>query len=370
MRVVLVCPYAWEAAGGVQVHVKNLAARLLERGHDATVLAPTLAPPSEPWVRSVGRPLRVSYQGTVAPIAPLSYRRTRAALDALRPDVVHVHEPLTPSASMFATLAAKAPVVATVHAYLDRSVVMELAAPILRRVWRRVTLGIAVSQAAASFLRRALPEAALEIVPNGVDVGAFTRAEPLKDLPQGRRILWVNRLDAQKGFPIALAAFTKVLAEVPDAEFVVVGEGKDREALALLTESARERLDMRGAQPNERVPSYLAACEVFVSPAVGQESFGIALVEAMAAGLPVVATDIPGYREVVSDGVEGLLVPPRDPEALAAGLVRVLTETGLAARLGEAGRERARTFDWPIVVDRLEELYGRAIESAGYHRQR
>ena len=369
MRIALVCPYAWEAAGGVQVHVKNLATRLRDRGHEATVLAPTTGVPSEPWVRSVGRPVRVSYQGTVAPIAPLSFRRTRAALDALRPEVVHVHEPLTPSASMFATLAAKAPVVATVHAYLDRSVVMELAAPVLRRVWRRVTLGIAVSQAAASFLRRALPEAALEIVPNGVDVGAFAGAEPL-ELPEGRRILWVNRLDAQKGFPVALAAFTKVLADVPEAVLVVVGEGKDRESLALLTESARARVDMRGAEPNERIPSYLAACEVFVSPAVGQESFGIALVEAMAAGVPVVATDIPGYREVVSDGVEGLMVPPRDPEALAAGLVRVLTGPQLAARLGEAGRERARTFDWSIVVDRLEELYGRAIESAGYDRQR
>ncbi|MBA3362818.1 MAG: glycosyltransferase family 4 protein, partial [Actinobacteria bacterium] len=156
----------------------------------------------------------------------------------------------------------------------------------------------------------------------------------------------------------------------PDAVLVVVGDGKDREALALLTESARVRVDMHGAQPNERVPSFLAASEVFVSPAVGQESFGIALVEAMAAGLPVVATDIPGYREVVSDGVEGLLVPPRDPEALAAGLVRVLREPKLAARLGEAGRTHARTFDWPIVVDRLEELYGRAVETAGYHRQR
>jgi phosphatidylinositol alpha-mannosyltransferase len=363
VRIALVCPYAWEASGGVQVHIENLATRLLERGHEATVLAPTTAAPSEPWVRSVGRPFRVSYRGTVAPIAPLSFRRTRAELDSFRPDVVHVHEPLTPSASMFATLAAKAPVVATVHAYLDRSIAMELAAPVLRRVWRRVSLGIAVSQAAASFLRRALPAASLEIVPNGVDVGAFAGAQPLGDLPEGRRILWVNRLDAQKGFPVALAAFSKVLAQVPDAVLVVVGEGKDREALGLLTDSARARVDMRGAQPNERVPSYLAASELFVSPAVGQESFGIALVEAMAAGLPVVATDIPGYREVVSDGVEGLLVPPRDPEALAAGLVRALTEPGLAARLGEAGRERARTFDWPIVVDRLEELYLRAIGS-------
>ncbi len=157
MRIALVCPYAWQASGGVQVHVKHLAVRLRDRGHETVVLAPTIAPPREPWVRSVGRPIRVPYRGTVAPIAPLSYRRTRGALTEFRPDVVHVHEPLTPSASMFAALASSAPVVATVHAYLDRSVAMELAAPLLRRVWKRVAVGVAVSEAAASFLRRALP---------------------------------------------------------------------------------------------------------------------------------------------------------------------------------------------------------------------
>jgi phosphatidylinositol alpha-mannosyltransferase len=370
VRIALVCPYAWEASGGVQVHVGNLARRLRARGHDAIVLAPTSSVPVDPWVRSVGRPRRVSYRGTVAPIAPLAYRRTRAVLASIRPDVVHVHEPLTPSASMFATLAATAPVVATVHAYLDRSRAMELAAPVLRRIWKRVRIGVAVSEAAASFLRRALPDAALEIVPNGVDVEAFAGAEPVSDLPEGRRIAWAHRLDPQKGFFVAVAAFAKVLADVPDAVLVVVGDGRDREALALLTPSARERVHLLGALPNERLPAIHAACDVFVASAVGQESFGIALVEAMATGLPVVATDIPGYREVVSDGVEGLLVPPRDPEALAAGLVRVLREPELAARLGGAGRDRARTFDWSFVVDRLEELYGRAIEGPGYDRPR
>ena len=370
MRIALVCPYDWQAAGGVQVHVRSLGTRLRDRDHDVTVLAPTTTAPSEPWVRSIGTPIRVPYRGTVAPIAPLAYRRTRAVLAEVRPDVVHVHEPLTPSASMFAALADVAPVVATVHAYLDRSIAQELAAPILRRVWGHVTVGVAVSDAAASFLRRAVPDAVLEIVPNGVDVSAFAAAEPRTDLPDGRRILWVNRLDAQKGFPVALAAFSKVLVEVPDATFVVVGEGKDRESLGLLTEQAFARVTMRGSVKNVGVPAYHAACEVFVASAVGQESFGIAVVEAMAAGVPVVASDIPGYREVLTDGVEGLLVPPRDPEALSAGLVRILREPELARRLGEAGRERARTFDWPIVVDRLEELYGRAIEAAGYDRSR
>jgi phosphatidylinositol alpha-mannosyltransferase len=370
VRIALVCPYDWRAAGGVQVHVRSLAARLRDREHEVTVLTPTTAPPSEPWVRSIGRPIRVPYRGTVAPIAPLAFRRTRAVLGEVRPDVVHVHEPLTPSASMFAALADAAPVVATVHAYLDRSIAMEVAGPILRRVWRHVTVGVAVSDAAASFLRRVVPDAALEIVPNGVDVSAFSSAEPRTDLSGGRRILWVNRLDAQKGFPVALAAFSKVLVEIPDATFIVVGEGKDRESLRLLTEQAFARVDMRGAIENVEVPAYHTGCEVFVASAVGQESFGIAVVEAMAAGIPVVASDIPGYREVLTDGVEGLLVPPRDPEALAAGLVRILREPELAARLGEAGRARARAFDWPIVVDRLEELYGRAIEAAGYDRSR
>jgi phosphatidylinositol alpha-mannosyltransferase len=370
VRVALVCPYAWEAPGGVQVHVRSLATKLRDREHEVTVLAPTMRRPTEPWVRSVGRPLRVPYRGTVAPIAPLSYRRTRDALRAFRPDVVHVHEPLTPSASMFATIAARVPVVATVHAYLDRSLVMELSAPVLRRIWRRVILGIAVSEAAASFLRRTLPEAELEIVPNGVDVDAFARATPRGDLPEGRRILWVNRLDAQKGFPVTLAAFSKVVAEVPEAVLVVVGDGKDRDSLGLLTASVLARVDMRGAEPNAAVPGYQAASDAFVASASGQESFGIVLVEAMAAGVPVVATDIPGYREVITDGVDGLLVPPRDPEAVAAGLVRLLTDPERAARLGGAARARARAFDWPVVVDRLEALYARAIERAGYDRSR
>ena len=363
MRIVLVCPYAWEAAGGVQVHVHRLAVRLRARGHDVTVLTPGVAGPTGPWVRIVGRPFRVPYRGTVAPIAPQAYLGTSRALAQLSPDVVHVHEPLAPSVSMYATLASRAPVVATVHAYLDRSRAMELAAPVLRRVWGRVTEGVAVSETAARFLRRALPEADVEIVPNGVDVEAWAAPDRVaEDLPAGRRIVWAHRLDPQKGFPVAVAAFAKVVTEVPEAVLVVAGDGADREALSLLSSPVRARVHLLGTVPNDQLPPIHAAGEVFVAPATGQESFGVALVEAMAAGLPIVASDIPGYREVVTHGVHGLLVPPRDPEALAAALVRVLTEPGLAARLGDAGRARAREFDWSIVVDRLEELYRRAVD--------
>jgi phosphatidylinositol alpha-mannosyltransferase len=371
VRIALVCPYAWEAAGGVQMHVRQLAAWLRERGHDVRVLAPGAAESTEPWVRIVGRPVRVPYRGTVAPIAPQAYLGTSRALAELSPDVVHVHEPLAPSVSMYATLASRAPVVATVHAYLDRSRAMELAAPVLRRVWARVAEGVAVSETAARFLRRALPDADVEIVPNGVDVEAWAAPDRVaEDLPAGRRIVWAHRLDPQKGFPVAVTAFAKVVAEIPEAFLIVAGDGADREALGLLSSPVRARVHLLGTVPNEQLPPIHAAGEVFVAPATGQESFGVALVEAMAAGLPVVASDIPGYREVVTHGVHGLLVPPRDPEALAAALVRVLTEADLAERLGEGGRARAREFDWPTVVDRLEQIYRRAIERPRRPRRR
>jgi phosphatidylinositol alpha-mannosyltransferase len=371
VRIAVVCPYAWEAAGGVQVHVRNLAMRLRDREHDVAVLSAGWAAPREPWVRIVGRPVRVPYRGTVAPIAPLAYRRTRDVLASFDPDLVHVHEPLAPSVSMYATLTSPSPVVATVHAYLDRSRAMERAAPVLRRVWADVAVGVAVSEAAARFLRRALGGVDLEIVPNGVDVAAWSQpARVADDLPAGRRIVWAHRLDPQKGFPVAVAAFAKVVDAVPEAVLIVAGEGADREALDLLTPSVRERVHLLGTVRNDELPAIHAAGDAFVAAAVGQESFGVVLLEAMAAGLPVVATDIPGFREVVTQGLHGLLVPPRDPEALAAGLVRVLTEPGLPERLGEAGREHAREYDWAIVVERLEELYERALQRPRRQRRR
>ncbi len=361
MRIALACPYDWAAPGGVQVHVRQLAGVLRGRGHEAIVLAPASARPPEPWVRPVGRPVRVAYAGTVAPICPWpgSFRRVRAELAAFGPDVVHVHEPFTPSTSMFAALASPAPVVATFHAFLSRSRLLRAAAPALRPVWERLRARIAVSEAAARFVSGPF-RGPLEVVPNGVDVERFAGAEPASGLPAGRRVLWVGRLDRQKGFPVAVRAWAEIARRAPDAWFVVVGEGRDLVALHELPEEAARRVLALGTVRHEDLPPFHAASHVFVSAATGQESFGIVLVEAMAAGLPVVCTDIPGYREVVRDGVEGILVPPGDAGALAGALLRVLGDPGLARRLGEAGRVRARAYDWSVIVGRLEELYGRA----------
>lgn len=358
MNVVLVCPYAWDAPGGVQVHVRELAARLRARGHRVRALGPALGAVSEDGTDVVGRAVRVPYQGTVAPIcfSRRSFGRIRRAVAELRPDVVHVHEPLIPSASMLAVLGGAGPAVATFHAHAERSSLLDVAAPLVRPVWRRLEARIAVSEAAAAFVRTRLGNG-IAIIPNGVDVERFATGVPAGDLPPGRRILWVGRLDRQKGFPVAVRAFATLAAEDPDLWLVVAGEGRDRSAVDELDAAVRDRVVMLGSVAHERLPTYHAAADVFISPALGQESFGLVLVEAMAAGVPVVATDIAGYREVVRDGVDGLLVPPRDVAALASAVRRVLSDRNLAGSLRRGGRERAAGFDWDAVVDRIEEVY-------------
>jgi len=362
MRVALACPYAWDAPGGVQVHVRQLAERLRDRGHEVLVLTPAGSPPAEPYVHAVGRPIRIPYNGSVAPVAlgPGSVRRVREELRAFAPDVVHAHEPLAPSTAMFATLWAGAPVVGTFHAYADRAALFSAAAPILRPVWDRLAVRLAVSRAAAEFVELRFGGQLVRVVPNGADVDMFAKAEPA-DLPEGRRLLFVNRLDPRKGFPVMVDAFGAIVGEEPEAQLIVAGDGAERDAIERLAPPARNRVTMLGSVPHAELPPYHAASEVFCAPAVGRESFGIVLVEAMAAGLPVVASDIPGYREVVRDGVEGLLVPPRDPEDLADAVLTLLREPERASALGEAGRERARRYSWDAVVTELEAVYREVV---------
>jgi phosphatidylinositol alpha-mannosyltransferase len=310
--------------------------------------------------------LDVPYNASNAPIcfSARSWRRAHAALASFAPDVIHAHEPLTPSTSMFATLAAgSTPVVATFHSGADRSRLFDLASPALRRVAERLTIRVAVSEAAARFARNRVG-GVFEIVPNGADIGRFERAVPA-DLGPGRKVLFVGRLQERKGFPTTVRAFEILAARHRDLRLIVIGDGQDRVAVERLDAPTRARVTMLGALPNTVIPAYHAACDLYAGSSVGGESFGIVLVEAMAAGLPVVASDIPGYREVVRDGVEGLLVPPRDPRALADAADAILSDPQVAARMAAAGRERARGYDWEVVVARLEDLYARAIGSGG-----
>ena len=363
MRIALTCPYAWDDPGGVQVHVKELAERLQGRGHETVVLAPVRRMAQEPWVVPVGRPVDIPYNASNAPIDPRPWSRgvIRGALAVFGPDVVHAHEPLAPSTSLWATLESRVPVVGTFHSGATRSRAFDLAAPLLRRVAGRLSLRIAVSERAASFAQERIG-GSFEIVPNGIDVERWSAAEP-RDLGPGTRLLFVGRLDERKGFPVAVEAFRRLAADRPELRLIVAGDGPQRDALEVLPPGLLERVTMLGHVPNTELPTVTAGCDLYLGPSTGGESFGIVLVEAMAAGLPVVASDTPGYDEVVTDGVDGLLVTPRDPSALAARIELLLEDHALSERLAAAGRERAASFDWSIVIRRLEDLYDRAIDA-------
>jgi len=174
-------------------------------------------------------------------------------------------------------------------------------------------------------------------------------------------MLFVGRLEPRKGLQVAIAAFARLAPQHPDLYLVVAGEGQERGELDRTPPEVRSRVIELGTVPHADLPRCHAAADVFVSPATGRGSFGIVLVEAMAAGLPVVASDIPGYREVVRAGVDGLLVPPGDPLALAEAVGTVLTDRDLARRLSAAARERADAFRWELVAERIESASRDAI---------
>ncbi len=363
MRVALVCPYAFDDPGGVQTHVRALAGHLMARGSEVVVIAPVRGSVPDPWFVPVGRPVDLRYNGSNAPIDPRPWerRRVRSALAAFGPHVVHVHEPLAPSTGLWAVLESRAPLVGTFHSGASSARLFDLASPILRRVARRLTVRIAVSETARRFAEPRIG-GPFVIVPNGVETDRFAAAEPA-DLGPGTKLLFVGRLDPRKGFAVAVGAFARLGAARPEVRLVVVGDGPERAALQALPADVRSRVTMMGTVPNVNLPPYEAACDVYLGPAIGGESFGVVLVEAMAAGIPVVASDVPGYDEVVRDGVDGLLVPPDDPAALATATARVLDDPGLARHLRAAGRERAATFDWSVIVERIEALYRRALEA-------
>jgi phosphatidylinositol alpha-mannosyltransferase len=341
--------------------VRELGEEMLRLGHQVLGLAPIRGSAAEPWVLRIGRPIDLTYNASNAPIdpRPWSARAVRRALQRFGPDVVHVHEPFAPSTSLWAMLVARAPIVATFHSGATTSRAYDLAAPVLRWLARRIAVRVAVSRAAARFAERRIG-GPFEIVPNGLEVARWWEAEPRKDLGNGTKLLFCGRLDGRKGFPTALDAFARLAADRADVRMIVAGDGPDRDAVQRLAGGARARVTMLGMVPHEELPPIHRACDVYLGTSIGGESFGIVLAEAMAAGLPVVASHIPGYDEVVTDGVDGVLVRARDAAALAAATARVLDDPALAARLAAGGRERAASFDWSVVAAQLVDRYERA----------
>jgi len=355
MRVVLVCPYSLSLPGGVQGQVLGLARTLRQRGVSATVLGPCDGPPPEAGVISVGPSVSLAANGSVAPLAPdpPAIRRTLEVLASEQPDVLHLHEPLVPGPALTALLAGSVPAVGTFHAS-GRVPAYVWLRPGVRAVARRIGLRTAVSPEARALAERWLG-GACHVLPNGVEVERFAKADPwpAANTPggTGRAILFVGRHEPRKGLEVLLEAFRHLDR---DAVLWVAGEGPNTATLAA---SAPPNVEWLGRIGDAELAQRLRTATLFCAPSLHGESFGVVLLEAMAAGTPVVASDISGYRDVARDGKEAVLVPGGDAAALADGLRMVLDDSKLAARLVEAGTARAATFSMDRLAARYADLY-------------
>ena len=359
-------------------HVEALAEEFLGRGHHVRVLAP-VDPPGHlsralhraaPEVRELpdyliplGRSMGFGANGAVSNLAAFPAGGVVAPRRELRRggyDVIHVHEPLVPLVGWNAALGARSPVVGTFHAYSTKPMPNHIASALgARRVFNRLSARIAVSEAAAWTGRRWFG-GHYEIVPNGVDVDAAPK-EP-KPASDELRVLFVGRPEERKGLPILLTAFDALVEHVP-SRLTVIGVERDDVLRYLANPETMSRIDARGRVSHEALWQALHEADVLCAPSLAGESFGMVLTEAFAAGTPAIASAIAGYSDVVSDGVDGVLVTPGDPQRLAEELQRAHHEPARLAAMGEAARQSAQRYAWPRVADRVTEVYERAIEA-------
>lgn len=361
MRVGIVSPYAWDVPGGVQFHIRDLAEELNARGHTARVLAPSESEDGLPaYVTSAGKSVPIRFNGSVArlsfgPTAVLAVNRWLAE-GAF--DLVHVHEPISPSLGMIAMTRAEIPVVATFHASQDHSHAAALASVLLDGVLDKVTARIAVSREAE---RTALDHYSGDyfIIPNGVRLASFRGVAPVPRWAGARHggrptVAFLGRLDEpRKGLPVFAEAALRLAAEGTDVRFLIAGRGEAEEARALLAPLG-ERAVFLGEISDADKAALFSSVDVYVAPQLGGESFGIVLVEAMAAGACVVASDIPAFQAVLDDGRAGSLFTTGDPASLALAVQAALDGTGSRRTHAAEWIER---YDWGPVTDTILEVY-------------
>jgi phosphatidylinositol alpha-mannosyltransferase len=362
MRIGMVCPYSFDVPGGVQSHVLQLAEVMQGRGHVVSVLAPTSsdAHGSLPdYVVSGGKAVPIPYNGSVARLrfGPATHRLVKRWLADGEFDVLHLHEPNAPSLSMLALNIAEGPIVATFHTSTTKSLTLSVFEPILRPMHEKIVGRIAVSDLARRWQMEALGSDAVEI-PNGVDVAAFASAPAMDGYPRpGKSVLFLGRYDeSRKGMEVLLRALQRLVERFEDIELLIVGRGEEDELRRSAGKLARH-LRFLGQVDDAAKASALRSADVYCAPNTGGESFGIVLVEAMAAGTAVVASDLDAFRRVLMDGTAGRLVPVDDAEGLAEALIEVLENDTVRARYIEVASEAVRRYDWSVVAGQILRVY-------------
>ncbi|WP_277049445.1 glycosyltransferase family 4 protein [Ruania albidiflava] len=362
MRVGLVCPYSFDAPGGVQFHIRDLAEHLIGLGHHVSVLAPADEGTQVPdYLVSVGGAVPVRYNGSVARLSfgPAVSARTARWLAAGRFDVVHIHEPFAPSVGMIALRRAEVPVVATFHSAQERSRALQVAYPLVRPGLEQISARIAVSEDARRTVVEHLGGDAV-VIPNGVNTGYFADAVPnpawqgTADRPT---LAFLGRLDEpRKGLHVLMDAVPQIRAHHPGLRVLVAGRGDLAAATAHLGEHAVAVEGLGGITDAEKAALF-ASVDGYVAPQTGGESFGIVLVEAMSAGTSVIASDLNAFRRVLDDGGSGFLFSTGDPASLAQTVLRTLGDPAERRRRREHADAAVRRFDWSQVATRILDVY-------------
>jgi phosphatidylinositol alpha-mannosyltransferase len=360
MRIGMVCPYSFDVPGGVQSHVLQLAEVMRARHHDVSVLAPSSPHVDLPdYVVSGGKAVPIPYNGSVARLrfGPATHRKVKRWLVEGNFDVLHLHEPNAPSLSMLALMVAEGPIVATFHTSTTKSLTLSVFQGILRPWHEKIVGRIAVSDLARRWQMEALGSDAVEI-PNGVDVASFAEAALLDGYPRaGKTVLFLGRFgESRKGMAVLLRALPALVERFPDLQLLIVGRG-DEDELRQEGAALADHLRFLGQVNDAEKASALRSADVYCAPNIGGESFGIVVVEAMAAGTPVVASDLDAFRRVLLDGKAGRLVAVDDADALAAGIGEVLDDAELRSRYVRSATAAVRRYDWSLVAQQIMRVY-------------
>jgi phosphatidylinositol alpha-mannosyltransferase len=364
VKIMLVSPYDFTYPGGANNHIIHLAQEYRAWGHEVRVIAPASAGrplPALEGFRAVGSPVPIHSNGSTARItlSPTLSRQARRLLAEEQPDVIHLHEPLMPMLPLMVLWNAQVRTVGTFHAFAESNLGYFYMRPLLQRFFERLDARIAVSRPAADFVGRYFG-GDYEIIPNGIETENFgPGVEPLSQYRDGRpTILFVGRYnEPRKGFRYLLRAFALVRDQFPDARLLVVGGGDPELYNDDLTRLGSQGVEFAGYVETSMLPRYYVSCDIFCTPSIKGESFGIILLEAMASGRAVVASRIPGHASVIDHGQDGWLVPPQDPVALALALVRLLADREKREEIAVAGQRTAQRYAWSEIARRVLGIY-------------
>ena len=372
LNIALVSAYDYALPSGVNNHIDNLATHLKSNGHDVTIFAPssnnTIA---KQHFIPISKAIGIPTNGSIARISLSlsSFSKVKKILNDSNFDIIHLHEPFAGLVPLAFLQYSKSINIGTFHSLRNsafNSIFKTIkGAKILNKYYNKLDGRITISKASKNFISDHF-NGEFEIIPNGIDLQQFSEdLHPIKELQDGMtNILFVGRMEQRKGLKYLLSAYSKLKWDWPKIRLIVLGAGKlDKETIQMISSRQLNDVVFVNLVNNSTKMRYFKTCDIFCSPAIGNESFGIVLLEAMGSGKPIIASDIPGYKSVLENNKQGLLVPPKDDLAIASSIAKLLENPSLCAKLGQNGVARAREYDWNIIGNKINNYYNKIMTS-------